>query len=216
MRHPFGEKNSTTAHPSQTSRSVFPPGTHALIYQAARSTVTSGKANTRQWKLCFERRSPPYLEPLMGWTADDDTLAQVELSFTSADDAIGYARRQGLPYTVLNPPRRQPDLKLVPSEDPSRCQRLEWVERTLGPELMRSGIPGADPATLFLHPRDVVRSETMTYDQKLQLLYRWAHDSYLLEHSAPDSSRLNDVMDAILDLDQAHPNCARRRHRRVA
>ena len=36
----------------------------------------------------------------MGWTGDDDTLAQVELSFPSAEAAIAYARRQNLQYTV--------------------------------------------------------------------------------------------------------------------
>jgi hypothetical protein len=217
MRHELRETNGTNkGSRSQASGSVFPPDAHALIYQPARSSMTSGKANTRQWRLCFERRSSPYLEPLMGWTADDNPLAQVELSFTSADEAIGYARRQGLPYTILTPPRRQPDLKVVPGEGPSRRRRLEWVERTLGPDLMRSGVSGADPATLFLHPRDVVSSQTMSYDEKRQLLYRWAYDSYLLERADPDSSRLNDVMDAILDLDRAQADGERRRRRSAA
>jgi hypothetical protein len=62
--------------------------------------MTSGKARTRGWRLVFERRSAPYVEPLMGWTADDDPLAAVELSFPTLRAAVHYAERQGLPYVV--------------------------------------------------------------------------------------------------------------------
>jgi hypothetical protein len=36
----------------------------------------------------------------MGWTADDDTLTQVELRFGSKEEAIAYAEREGLAYRV--------------------------------------------------------------------------------------------------------------------
>ena len=75
--------------------STFPPDAVAVIYRPARSAMTSGQANTRTWKLRFERRSPPFIEPLMGWTGGDDTLTQVELTFPTAEAAIAYARRQG-------------------------------------------------------------------------------------------------------------------------
>src|SRR5579859_8173496 len=82
-----------------TVRSVFPRDAVAVIYKAAPSPMTFARAAKRQWKLRFVRRTPPYVEPLMGWTADDDTLAsQVELSFPSRDAAVAYARRQGLNY----------------------------------------------------------------------------------------------------------------------
>ncbi|WP_354270559.1 NADH dehydrogenase ubiquinone Fe-S protein 4 [Bradyrhizobium japonicum] len=42
--------------------------------------MTSGRARAQRWTLRFERRSAPYIEPLMGWTGDDDPLSQVELS----------------------------------------------------------------------------------------------------------------------------------------
>jgi ETC complex I subunit conserved region len=65
------------------TKSVFPADAHAVIYKAAPSPMTSRRASAQQWKLRFERRSAPYIEPVMGWTGDDDTLAQVELSFPS-------------------------------------------------------------------------------------------------------------------------------------
>lgn len=101
------------------TRSIFPRDAHALIYRPARSPMTSAPLRRQEWKLRFERRSPLRIEPLMGWTEDDDPLAQVELSFPSAESAVAYARRQGLSYTVLGPPRRDPEPRAIP-HDPSR------------------------------------------------------------------------------------------------
>lgn len=80
--------------------SVFPADAVAVIYRPARSAMTSGKANTRHWKLRFERRTPPFIEPLMGWTGGDDPLTQVELAFPTREAAVGYAERQGLTFIV--------------------------------------------------------------------------------------------------------------------
>ena len=101
------------------TRSIFPRDAHALIYRPARSPMTSAPLRRQEWKLRFERRSPLRIEPLMGWTEDDDPLAQVELSFPSAESAIAYARRQGLSYTVLGSPGRDPELRAIP-HDPAK------------------------------------------------------------------------------------------------
>ena len=89
--------------PRWPTGSIFPPNTHALIYRPARSATTSGKANTDRWVLRFERRSPQFVEPLMGWTGGEDMLTQVELSFPTREAAVAYAERQGLSYTVREP-----------------------------------------------------------------------------------------------------------------
>jgi hypothetical protein len=103
----LGRRHQSTAAARESStpptRSPFPADAHALIFEAAASVMTSAGRRRRPWKLLFERRSPLRIEPLMGWTEDDDPLAQVELSFPSADAAVAYARRQGLDYTVLGP-----------------------------------------------------------------------------------------------------------------
>src|SRR5436190_17557795 len=105
--------------PSPLTRSVFPADAQATIYKTAPSPMTSGRTRVQRWTLRFERRSAPYIEPLMGWTGDDDPLAQVELSFPSAEAAIAYARRQGLSYTVLGSPGRNPELRAIP-HDPAK------------------------------------------------------------------------------------------------
>jgi hypothetical protein len=136
------------------TRSVFPDDALALIYKPARSAMTSGKARTRDWKLSFEPRSRPFIEPLMGWTGCDDTLSQVELTFPSAAAAVAYARRQKLHYILRDADLQDADLQDVDNSGaqpgvnanavtassssssirPSGAwpRRLEWVERTFG------------------------------------------------------------------------------------
>ncbi|AYM66095.1 hypothetical protein At12D13_49430 (plasmid) [Agrobacterium fabrum] len=81
-------------------RSVFPEDAVARIFKPSRSATTSGKARTRGWRLVFECRRAPFIEPLMGYTGSTDTLTQVELEFPTLRSAIRYAERQGLNYVV--------------------------------------------------------------------------------------------------------------------
>ena len=73
--------NGQLPMPMRLAPQPFPDDAHAVIYKPGRSAMTSGKGRTRDWKLRFERRTPPVIEPLMGWTEGDDTLSQIELSF---------------------------------------------------------------------------------------------------------------------------------------
>jgi len=82
----------------------WPQDAEALIVRRTRPVITSGRAGTNQWILRFERRLPQTIETLMGWTADDDTLTQVELKFGSKEEAIAYAEREGLAYRVDGEP----------------------------------------------------------------------------------------------------------------
>ena len=79
----------------------------ALIYRPARSAMQSGTANTRQWVLEFAASSPRQIEPLMGWTSSADTRRQLKLSFPTKEEAIAYAERHGVPYTVEEPRERK-------------------------------------------------------------------------------------------------------------
>jgi hypothetical protein len=149
----------------------------------------------------------------MGWTADDDTLAQVELCFPSAESAVAYARRQGLSFTVAGWTEPKPELKVISSGRPSSEEaarnwrrRLEWIERTLGADFLhRKPGPGGGPASVYADPQDVVHASDLTDEQKREVLYRWAHDSYVLERDAsPGSiapSRLDEVVGALHDLE---------------
>ena len=117
-------------NPSPLTRSAFPADAQATIYKTTPSPMTSGRTRAERWTLRFERRSAPYIEPLMGWTGDDDTLAQVELSFPSAETVIAYARRQGLQYTVQGLPARgskPPDVDNALSTTRKRDILRQWA-----------------------------------------------------------------------------------------
>lgn len=86
--------------PLAMGRSVFPEDAVARIFRPSRCVMTAGRARCKGWRLVFERRGAPVIEPLMGWTAGSDTLAPVELDFPTLDAAIRYAERQGLAYVV--------------------------------------------------------------------------------------------------------------------
>ena len=64
---------TTGVRGSRLAAHRFRKGAVARIFKPSRST-TSGKAGTKGWRLRFERRTAPFIEPLMGWTGDEDTL----------------------------------------------------------------------------------------------------------------------------------------------
>ena len=73
----------------------------ARIYKPAKTAMQSGAANTKEWALDYEPEEPRVVESLMGWTSSGDMKQQLRLRFDSADEAIAYCERQGIPYQVF-------------------------------------------------------------------------------------------------------------------
>ncbi len=72
--------------------------------------MQSGTAKTGHWVLEFEPQTPLKIDPLMGYTSSTDTRRQVRLTFPTQEDAIAYARKNGIPFKVekaKKPKRRQ-------------------------------------------------------------------------------------------------------------
>ena len=80
----------------------------ARIYKPAKTAMQSGTARTAEWVLEHEPTAPREVEPLMGWTASTDTRAQVRLFFATKDEAVAYAEKHGLAYSVSEPQVRKP------------------------------------------------------------------------------------------------------------
>lgn len=78
------------------------------IYRPAKSAMQSGEGRTREWILEHEPASAPKIDPLMGWTSSADTAQQVKLAFETKEEAIAYATRNGLAFTVVEPTPRKP------------------------------------------------------------------------------------------------------------
>jgi hypothetical protein len=202
-------------------RSVFPEDAVARIYRPSRSAMTSGKALTKGWRLVFDRRSAPYIEPLMGWTAGDDTLTQVELSFPTLQAAVRYAERQGLTYHVENDPQ---------SGQASDARRvIDRKQAFSGAMLDRLGLAGcqdsyvramahatkgnaanANEAETYNAAIDVVNDQTLSLEDKRSILMNWAWHEYLIDQATNEGmpengrpSRLHEVELALLALESA-------------
>jgi hypothetical protein len=80
----------------------------ARIFKPAKTAMQSGEARTKEWVLEFEPASARDIDPLMGWVSSRDMQAQVRLEFDTKEEAIAYATRVGLAYTLSEPKPRKP------------------------------------------------------------------------------------------------------------
>ena len=78
----------------------------ARIYRPAKTAMQSGRANELKWMLESVPESAKLHDPLMGWTGSADMNRQWQLLFDSKDEAVAYAERRGLDYTVEAPHSR--------------------------------------------------------------------------------------------------------------
>jgi hypothetical protein len=65
--------------------------------------MQSGRRKTHQWMVQFERDAPQVPDPLMGWMGSRDTRPQLRLLFDTREEAIAYAQRNKLSYTLQEP-----------------------------------------------------------------------------------------------------------------
>ena len=79
----------------------------ARIYQPAKNALQSGLANTRQWIVEYEPEQAKQNDQLMGWVGSGDMRGQLKLKFDSKEDAVAYAERNSIPYTVRDPKKRR-------------------------------------------------------------------------------------------------------------
>ena len=75
----------------------------ARIYRPTKTAMQSGTASTRKWVLDYEPETPREPDPLMGWASAGDTLNQVLLRFDTLEEAVAYAKKRGLDYSVIEP-----------------------------------------------------------------------------------------------------------------
>ncbi len=80
----------------------------ARIYKPSKTAMQSGVARTKSWVLEYEPETPKEVDPLMGWTGSGDMKSQVQLSFESKEEAVAYAKRNGIPFLIKEPQKRKP------------------------------------------------------------------------------------------------------------
>ncbi|UCI10569.1 ETC complex I subunit [Mesorhizobium sp. B1-1-8] len=223
--------NDNRQKPLSMGRSTFPGNAVARIYKPSRAVTTSGPAHMRGWRLVFERRTAPFIEPLMGYTGSRDTLSQIDLNFPTLESAVRYAERQGIPYVVHTPAEQADDgsTNAKPAQ-PGRSTHafsdvtLDRLELAALQESYGRALDGAanrnDPAgpESWTSPMGVVRDPTLTLEAKRSILMNWAWTEYLIDQATNEGmpknnrpSRLDAVEQAMLALerevaaDQASP-----------
>ena len=105
QRFPFGH-NST--------RPARLPGSDTVVSEAPRVRIAPvrkdfghpGLRDMGKWCITFEGNGKRWIEPLMGWTASDDTLAPTVMRFPDRETAINFAESKGWNYTVDDVPYR--------------------------------------------------------------------------------------------------------------
>lgn len=76
------------------------------IFRPAKTAMQSGRARTHQWVIEFEPAGAIHNDPLMGWPGALETSAQVKIKFSTKEEALAYAERQGWAATVQEPTER--------------------------------------------------------------------------------------------------------------
>ncbi|WP_246674718.1 NADH dehydrogenase ubiquinone Fe-S protein 4 [Mesorhizobium sp. B4-1-3] len=213
--------NDSRRRVSGERRSVFPPDAVAHIFQPSRSVTTSGPARSKGWRLVFERRTKPFIEPLMGYTGSADTLPQIELAFATLESAVAYAERQGLTYVVQGAPQTAeqslqtagvPTAEIDYPEADLVLTRLGWWAL----HCQAKGIAAnprfdaalLEPEVVYAAPADVVADALLTVDDKRAVLKNWAWNEYLVDLATAEGmpenrrpSRLDEVGVALLALE---------------
>ena len=68
--------------------------------------MQSGKGKTKNWLLKFEDTKSG-INPLMGWESSTNTLSELNLEFSSKDEAIKYAKKNNINYELIEPKGRK-------------------------------------------------------------------------------------------------------------
>ena len=99
----------------------------AKIYVPARSATQSGRASAQTWVLEYEPEQASEIEPLMGWTSSDDMRSQISLKFSTRDEAVSYAKRNGIPYRVLGEVSKPRIIKKAYSDNFRYGRKHAWT-----------------------------------------------------------------------------------------
>lgn len=83
----------------------------ARIFKPAKTAMSSGTAKTKSWVLEHVNESAREVDPLMGWTSNDDTQSQVRLTFDTKEAALDYAKAHGIDAIVQEPKPRKANIR---------------------------------------------------------------------------------------------------------
>ncbi|MCP4317192.1 MAG: ETC complex I subunit [Hyphomicrobiales bacterium] len=98
----------------------------AKIYRPAKTAMQSGKAKTHLWVLEYDQEVARTIDPIMGYTSSSDMKQQLRLTFETREEAVSYAKRNGIAHRVVEP--HDPKRRRVAYSDNFRYDRRQpWT-----------------------------------------------------------------------------------------
>jgi len=79
----------------------------AKIFKPAKTAMQSGRSKFNKWVLKFSDKKNQLKDTMMGWNGGSSTISQIELNFSSKEEAVNYAKKNGIDYEVLETRERK-------------------------------------------------------------------------------------------------------------
>ena len=79
----------------------------AKIYKPSKTAMQSGRSKFNKWVLKFSDKKNQRKDTMMGWNGGSSTVSQIELKFSSKEEAVNYAKKNSIDYEVLETSERK-------------------------------------------------------------------------------------------------------------
>ena len=79
----------------------------AKIFKPAKTAMQSGRAKYNKWVLKFLDQKNQLKDTMMGWNGGSSTVSQIELKFSSKEEAVSYAKKNSIDYEILETSERK-------------------------------------------------------------------------------------------------------------
>ena len=79
----------------------------AKIYKPSKTAMQSGRSKYNKWVLKFSDKKNQLKDTMMGWNGGSSTVSQIELKFSTKEEAVSYAKKNNIDYEVLETSERK-------------------------------------------------------------------------------------------------------------
>ena len=79
----------------------------AKIFKPTKTAMQSGRSKFNKWVLKFSDKKNQLKDTMMGWNGGSSTVSQIELKFSTKEEAVSYAKKNNIEYEVLETSERK-------------------------------------------------------------------------------------------------------------
>ena len=79
----------------------------AKIYKPSKTAMQSGRSKYNKWVLKFSDQKNQLKDTMMCWNGGSSTVSQIELKFSTKEEAVSYAQVNNIDYEVLETSERK-------------------------------------------------------------------------------------------------------------